>query len=158
MGPGPVTAPGTGAGTLVMRICPVRAATVSSTCSMRRAVRAAEHGGEDYAVVLAPAQYLAALADPDDGLRRIVTARVFTCVRCLDPDGAVGVHADAVRAKTLGPRSAVGQAAVGGDIERGQAPGEGLRDDQRRVVRRDHHPVGEFQVAGDLARRAVPRV
>src|ERR1019366_2867981 len=132
MGPGPVTAPGTGAGALVMRICPVRAATVSSTCSMRRAVRAAEHGGEDYAVVLAPAQYLAALADPDDGLRRIVTARVFTCVRCLDPE-----------------------AAVGGDIERGQAPGEGLRDDQRRVVRRDHHPFGEFQVAGDLAGRAV---
>jgi hypothetical protein len=43
--------------------------------------------------VLDPAQYLAALADPDDGLRRIVTARVFKCVRCLDPDGAVGVHA-----------------------------------------------------------------
>ena len=89
--------PAPGAGALVMRTCPLRAATASSTCSIprhsgrqqeqRRAVRSAEHGGKDRAVALDPLQHLAALPDPDNGaLRRI---------RRLDPHGALGVHADA---------------------------------------------------------------
>ena len=73
-----------------------------------RAVLAAQHGGEDRAVVLDPVQQLAALANPDDRpLGGIVPAGVRACVGRLDPDGTLGVQADAVRAKTLGPGSAV---------------------------------------------------
>jgi hypothetical protein len=49
----------------------------------------------------------------------------------------------------------VGQIAGVFDIEGDEPPSEGLGDDQRLVIRRDHHAVGEYQVACDLASRAV---
>ena len=62
---------------------------------------------------------------------------------------------DAVRADAVGPHPPVRQAAVGGDVEGGEAAGEGLGDDQRGVVGRDDHAVGELDAVGDLAGRAV---
>ena len=88
--------PAPGAGALVSRTWPVRAATalvhvldaapLGRQQEQHRAVLAAQHGGEDRTVVLDPVQYLAALANPDDSpLGGIVPPSVRTCVRRLDP-------------------------------------------------------------------------
>ena len=68
-----------------------------------------------------------------------------------DPDRAFGVEADAVRGETAGEDPPVGQAPVGVDVERGERSGERLGDDQRPVIGRDDHAIGELDVAGDLA-------
>jgi hypothetical protein len=56
-----------------------------------------------------------------------------------------------VRGESFGEDPAVGQAPVGVDAERGERSGERLGDDQRPVIGRDDHAVGELDVAGDLA-------
>jgi hypothetical protein len=68
-----------------------------------------------------------------------------------DPDRAFGVEADAVGAEAVGEDSPVGSPSVCVDIERGEPAGERLGDDQRPVVGRDDHAVGELDVVGDLA-------
>jgi len=68
-----------------------------------------------------------------------------------DPDRAFGVEADAVGAEAVGEDSPVGSSSVCVDIERGEPAGERLGDDQRPVVGRDDHAVGELDVGGDLA-------
>ena len=82
-------------------------------------------------------------------------AGVRTGVRRGGPDSALRVEADAVRADAVGPHPPIRQAAVRGDVERGEAAGERLGDDQRRVVGRDDHAVGELDAVRDLAGRAV---
>jgi hypothetical protein len=57
------------------------AALLNCQQEQRRAVRSAEHGGENRAVVLNTFQHLATLADPHD------SALVCAGVACLDPDG-----------------------------------------------------------------------
>jgi hypothetical protein len=73
----------------------------------------------------------------------------------LYPDGAIGVYADAVGAEALSPRPAVRQAAVGGDVERGEPPGERLGDDQRRVVRRHRHQHGQDRRGASVSKQTV---
>jgi len=148
--------PALGAGALVIRICPVRAATASSTRSMPRhsaarrnsVVRsgAAEHRGEDGAIVLDSVQYLPALTDPDDGppehrlsAPRWRHRRPCRCRQGQDPRPTLCGEIGCRRRR----------------YQRGETPGHGLGDDQRRVIGRDHHAVGEFQVVRDLARCAV---
>src|SRR6266566_6672284 len=78
------------------------AAPLGCQQEQRLAVRSTEHGGEDRAVVLDALQHLAALADPHDrALEGIVTTAVGADVRCLNPDGTFGIHADAVRTKAF---------------------------------------------------------
>ena len=74
----------------------------------------------------------AAFADPaDEAVAKLAHAR---------PDGAVGTHADPIRADAVGPRSAVRELSVGSDVERRELSND-LPDDQRRVVRRHDHAV-----------------
>ena len=63
------------------------------------------------------------------------------------PGGAVGVEADAIRegAGQVGPDPTAGQAAIGGDVERGEPVGVAVGDDQGRVVRGDCDAVRELQ-------------
>jgi transcriptional regulator with XRE-family HTH domain len=51
-------------------------------------------------------------------------------------------------------RTGGAQAAVGGDIERAEPAAERLGDDQRRVVRRDDHPLGKSMPSATC--RTVP--
>ena len=114
--------------------------------SVRRS-GAAEHAGEAAAVELDRLQHLAAFADAHAALVRDVGV----------PDGALGVEADAVREPS--PRSAQTRrfdrppsAAMSNAVSRVAV---GLGDDQRGVVGRDRHAVGEGDAVGHRARRAV---
>src|SRR5213078_3685840 len=73
-------------------------------------------------------EHLATFADPAD---KVVAELTHT-----RPDRTSGVHADPIGANAVGPYPTVREASVGGDVERRQPSGEGLRDDQRRVIGR----------------------
>ncbi len=64
------------------------------------------------------------------------------------PDAPFGVEADAVGdvVAEVGEHPAVGQGAVGGDGEGGEAVGEGLGDHQGTAVGGEDHAVGHQQV------------
>jgi hypothetical protein len=55
----------------------------------------------------------------------------------------------------VGPDAPVRQAAVVGDVEGGESLCVGLGDNQRRIVGRHKHAVGEGEAIGHLARRAI---
>ena len=122
-------------------------APVGGQQEQRPAVVASEHAGEAGPVELHAVEDLAPFADPAD--------EVVAELAHVAPDRAVGVHADAVGADVLGPDTPVREAAVVGDVERRQPRGERLRDDQRRVVGRHHHAVGEGDVLRHPACRSV---
>ena len=78
--------------------------------------------------------------------------------RYRDPDAALRVQADAIRrAVELRPHAAVGERSVGVHVERGQARGHGLGDDQRLAVGCDHHAVGKREIVSRNAGIAVGR-
>src|SRR6266702_5563936 len=119
------------------------ATPLSRQKEQRLLVRSAEHDGEDCTVVLDALTHLAALADSHDCTRwGTDTSGVDKGGGRPYPDGAFGIHADAVGGQALGPHPPVGQAAIGFDVEGDESPGEGLRDDQRLVIRRNHHAIG----------------
>src|SRR5437899_2981264 len=122
----------------------LHAAPLRDEHEQRLAVLAAEHARKAKLVELDPLQDLAALADAHAAWHAIREGR--------RPDGALRVHADAITTLAeLGPDAPVRQAAIRGDIE-GREPGlERLGNDQRLVVGRDDHPVGEVDVIGHLA-------
>src|SRR5579875_2997964 len=66
----------------------------------RLAICAAKHSGEDRAIVVNPFQYLAPLTNPHDCALRVIG--------CLRPNGAFGVHTDAIWAEALRPDPSVG--------------------------------------------------
>ena len=109
----------------------------------RRPVRAAEHAGEAAAVERDCLQYFAAFAHAHAALVGDVGV----------PDRAFRVEADAVgdavaerrprRAGSTGCRRRAMSKAV-------SLPGVGFGDDQRRIVRRHRHAVGEGDAVGDL--------
>lgn len=110
-------------------------------------MRSAEHGGEDRTVVLDPLEYLAAFADPHDRACWCILASGSgegSC--CLDPDGTIGVEADTIGEEAISPHPPIGQAAIDVDVERDEPTSEGLGDDERLVIRRDHHTVWEGKV------------
>src|SRR5579871_4686500 len=105
----------------------------------RLAVVAAEHARETKLVQLDALQHLATWCDA-------VAARpaVFERGR---PDRALSVQAHTVAALTqLGPDATVCKCSVGVDVERGESGLEGFGHEQRLVVRRDDHSVGEVHV------------
>src|SRR5919204_375024 len=107
---------------------------------------AAEHAGERGPVERDPGEDLPTLTNPHAGIPPVSR-----------PDGAFGVDADPVRPDSVGPDPAVRQAAVGGDVEGGERPGERLGDHQRRVVGRHRHAVRKRDPLRHLACRAVRR-
>ena len=168
LGPQTHGQPTPGAGASATRTCPCRlaidafdafdAAPFVGQHEQRPSTGAPEHARKAGSVEREPLQYLAPFADPYDFTLGIsVAAGVRTGARRLSPDCALRVEADPVRADAVGPDTPVRQAAVAGDVERGQATGEGLSNDQRRVVRRDDHPVRELDTVRHLSRRAVGR-
>jgi hypothetical protein len=106
-------------------------------------VGAAEHGREAGAAEVDPLEHFTALAD---------SGAVVRHVRARGPDAAVRVETDAVRADSVRPDATVRQGAVVLDVEGGEACGKGLGDDERLVVRRDDHAVGEGELVRHLAR------
>src|SRR5206468_3566789 len=73
------------------------------------------------------------------------------------PDGVCGVEADTVgeTAVEVGPYPPVRQAAVGRDVEGREPLAVRLRQDQRRVVGRHYHAVGECDALGYLPSAAI---
>src|SRR5262249_3956808 len=57
----------------------------------------------------------------------------------------------------IGPYATVGEAAVGADVEGAELAGKRFGDDERAVIGRDDHTVGEGNAVGDLACRAIGR-
>src|SRR4029450_3682742 len=90
---------------------------VGNEHEQRCAVVTAEHAGEAGQVDLDALQDLPTLTDPHDAGCVVVHGRA--------PDGAFGVHADPVTGP-IGPRAAVREAAVGGDVESREPAGERL--------------------------------
>ena len=119
-------------------------------------IRSAQHGGEDRPVVFDPLQHSAAFFDAyASTFGRVGAACVRAGVGGLGPDRALGVEADPVGSHVVGPHPTVREAAVGVDVERGQPSGEGLRNDECGVVRRDHHPVRKVDLGGDATSPSV---
>ncbi len=112
-----------------------------------RPERPSECAREAAAVEFDRLQHLASLADAHAAFVGDVPV----------PDGALGVEADAVGdpLAEVRPDPAVGEAAVVCDVERGEPLCVGLGDDQRRVVGRHEHAVGEGDAVGHLAGRAI---
>jgi hypothetical protein len=98
----------------------------------RPSVLAAERAGEAGRVEPDAFEHLAAFADPTRlSPRGRTPVQMAPSRRCRSDRG-----------RRRPPYAAVREASVGGDVERGRPPGEGLRDHQRRVVGRDGHLVG----------------
>ena len=73
-----------------------------------------------------------------------------------DPHAVLGVEADAVGVVgQLGPHPPVGERAVVGEVERGEALARALGHDEGAVVGRDRHAVGHAQVGCRVVHRAV---
>ena len=158
--------PTPGAGASSVSTCPVRLAMASSTfsipfhsaASMNSVRRSGPPRAQAKPARSSSIRCRISPPSPDsDALAFgvVVAPGVRTGVGRVRPDCAIGVEADAVGADAVGPDAAVRQAAVGGDVEGGEAAGEGLGDDQRRVVGRDRHAVGELDLVGDLADHAI---
>src|SRR5438105_9798799 len=106
--------------------------------------------------MLDPLQHRATFFDAYAGTRRRLGAvRVSTSVGSLSPDRAVEVQTDPVGSHVVGPHPTIRQSAVGADVERRQASGEGLGNDQGGIVGGDNHPVGKVDVAGHAASRPI---
>ena len=109
-------------------------------------VRPAERTGEAATVEFDRLQDLATLAYSDastgSGTSPYQTA---PSVSMQVPSGTVA---------QLCPRPPVGQAAVGGDVERGEPAGEGLGDDQRRFVGSHDHALRKRDRVGNLAAKS----
>src|SRR5918995_1101489 len=113
----------------------------------RPPVGAAERAGEAPPVELDRLEHLAALANAHATLVGDVAV----------PDGVLGVDADAVgdSVAEVGPHPPVREAALVRDVERREAFPVGVGDDQGRAVRGHVHAVGEGDVIGHLATRAI---
>src|SRR5665213_1555817 len=140
------------------RIDLVEAAPVLTEDEKRAAVRTAQGVGEAWPVELDAIEDLPAVAHPyRDAGRRVSLSSGCSQVTGAAPDGTFGVDADAVGSDVVRPDTSVGQSAVGGDRERGQAPLHRFGNDKGRAVRGDDHAVGEVDVVGYLADGAVGR-
>src|SRR5206468_7892399 len=99
-------------------------------------------------LVRAPERACEAAAVQIDGLQHLTTFAHAHATLVGDvpvPDGVCGVEADAVgeTAVEVGPYPPVRHAAVGRDVEGRELLAVGLCEDQRRVVGRHYHAVGE---------------
>src|SRR5256714_4435458 len=120
------------------------------------AVGTAEHAGEYAGAGRDFFGYLAAVAHPDDPAAEAVGyphRPVRVQAAAVGGDDDLGEHlrelAVARLFPELRPGAAVGQGAVRGDVERGDAVTEGLVHQQRAVLG-DHAAVGEPHVLGGL--------
>src|SRR6266581_3877421 len=114
----------------------------------RLPVFAPEHASEAAAVKLDRLQHLPTFVD--------AYTSGFVVFHGRRPNGTLRIEADSVTASAeFGPHASVRQATIGSDIERREPAGEGLCDDQRRVIGRHDHAVRKGDSVRNLANRTV---